>query len=167
MFKSWEQEPAYKIWEIINKRKVTADRVVGIGAAAGAFVPLLAKDLACRAFVHHYSPVANALGAAISRPTLSLLVHVDTQQQTYYLSEEGIRGRCGADLQLDDVKKLAREHLCKMAEKRGIGQYADRYEFFLEEQFNMIRGWSTTGKLFDVGVQIAPGVVDDFKGVQP
>ncbi|HHW91654.1 MAG TPA: hydantoinase/oxoprolinase family protein, partial [Firmicutes bacterium] len=30
MFTTWEQEPAYKIWEIINKRKVTPDRVVGI-----------------------------------------------------------------------------------------------------------------------------------------
>ena len=31
----------------------------------------------------------------------------------------------------------------------------------------MIRGWSTAGKLFDVGVQIASGVIDEFKGVQP
>lgn len=167
MFKSWEQEPAYKIWELINKRKVKADRVVGIGAAAGAFVPPLAKLLACQDFVHHYSPVANALGAAVSRPTLSLLVHADTQQKTYYLSEGGIRGRCRADLQLEDVKELAREELVKLAKERGIGPYADRYEYFLEEQFNMIRGWSTLGKLFTVGIQIAPGVVDDFKGVQP
>lgn len=167
MFKAWEQEPAYRIWELINKRKVRAERVVGIGAAAGAFVPPLARLLACRDFIHHYSPVANALGAAISRPTLSLLLHADTQQKVYYGSEEGIRGRCGANLQLEDVKELARAELAKLAAKRGIGRYADRYEFFLEEQFNVIRGWSTLGKLFTVGIQIAPGVVDDFKGVQP
>ena len=35
MFRSWEQEPAYKIWEIVNKRQVRPDRIVGIGAAAG------------------------------------------------------------------------------------------------------------------------------------
>ena len=54
----------------------------------------------------------------------------------------------------------------KLAEERGIGPYAGEYEFFMEEQFNMIRGWSTTGKIFDVGIQIAPGVIEQFKGVK-
>ncbi|MGI6308423.1 MAG: hydantoinase/oxoprolinase family protein [Dethiobacteria bacterium] len=167
MFKSWEQEPAYKIWEIINKRRVGLDRAVGIGAAAGAFVPALAARLGCQALVHRYSPVANALGAAVARPTLSLFLHADTEQQTYSLNLEGIAGEFDPGWQLAEAKELARKQLQKIAEKRGIGQYADRYEFFLEEQFNMIRGWSTAGKLFDVGVQIASGVIDEFKGVQP
>jgi N-methylhydantoinase A len=165
MFKSWEQEPAYKVWELINKRRVKADSVVGIGAAAGAFVPALAERLGCRAVVHHCAPVANALGAAVSRPTLALLLHADTHKQAYHLNIDGITGKFTAT-QLADAKALALAHLQQIAEKRGIGRYADRYEYFLEEQFNMIRGWSTTGKLFDVGIQIAPGVIDQYKGVQ-
>jgi len=165
MFKSWEEEPAYRIWEIVNKQRVKAQRLVGIGAAAQAFVPILAKEVGCPAFVDHYSPVANALGAAVSRPTLSLQVHADTRQGSYYLSLDGIVGRCKGDLQLADVKDLARKHLRQLAAQRGIGQYADRSEVFLAEQFNMVRGWSTTGKLFDVGIKIAPGVIDDYKGV--
>ncbi len=166
IFKAWEQEPAYKIWEIVNKRPVELDRAVGIGAAAESFVPSLANRLGCRALVHRYSPVANALGAAVARPTLSLLMHADTEQQTYYLNLEGISGKISPGWQLKDAKELARKQLQQIAEKRGIGRYADRYEFFLEEQFNMIRGWLTAGKLFDVGVQIAPGIIDDFKGVE-
>ncbi|NMB34791.1 MAG: hydantoinase/oxoprolinase family protein [Firmicutes bacterium] len=165
MFKSWEQEPAYRIWEIVHKRQVVPDRVVGIGAAAEAFVPALADSLGCQALVHHYSPVANALGAAVARPTLSLLLHADTEQQTYALNLEGIAGEF-KDTQFAGAKELAREQLQKIAERRGIGRYADRYEYFLEEQFNMIRGWSTVGKLFDVGIQIAAGVIDEFEGVQ-
>lgn len=167
MFKSWEQEPAYKIWEIINKRQVGPERVVGVGAAAGAFVPDLAADLDCRALVHRYSPVANALGTAVARPTLSLLLHADTAQQTYSLNLEGITGKFDPGWQLTEAKELARKQLQKIAAQRGIAKYADRCEFFLEEQFNMIRGWSTAGKLFDVGVQIASGVIEEFKGVQP
>lgn len=167
MFKSWEQEPAYKIWEIVNRRRVKLERVAGIGAAAEAFVPALAEQLGCRALVHRYSPVANALGAAVARPTLSLLLHADTQRQSYYLNLEGISGKFEPSWQLKEAKELAIKHLQEIASKRGIGRYADRYEFFLEEQFNMIRGWSTVGKLFDVGVQITSGIIDEFKGVQP
>lgn len=166
MFKSWEQEPAYKIWEIIHKRQVELERVVGIGAAAGAFIPSLANRLGCHPLVHHYSPVANALGAAVARPTLTLLLHADTEQRSYYLNLEGISGQISSGCQLEDAKELARKQLKIIAEKRGIGRYADRYEYFLEEQFNMIRGWSTAGKLFDVGVQITSGIIDEFKGVQ-
>ncbi len=165
MFKTWEEEPAYKVWELVNKRRVTAEQVIGIGAAAGAFIPSLAERFNCEAVVHRCAPVANALGAAISRPTLSLLLHADTRQQIYRLDREGIGGEFKAS-HLADAKALALSGLQEVAGKLGIGQYADRYEYFLEEQFNMVRGWSTTGKLFDVGIQIAPGVIDEFEGVQ-
>lgn len=165
MFRSWELEPAYKVWEIVNKRKVSLDRVIGIGAAAGAFIPALAQRLDCQPLVHRYSPVANALGACVARPTLSLTLHADTQRQAYSLDVEGVTGSVGNRFQLEDAKKLAREHLQQMARERGIGQYADQYDFFLEEQFNVIRNWSTVGRLFDVGIQIAPGVINEFKGV--
>ncbi len=165
MFKSWEQEPAYRVWEIVNKRKVSLDRAIGIGAAAEAFIPALARRLNCEPFIHRYSPVANALGAGVARPTLSLVLHADTQRQVYSLDIGGITGTIGSRVQLNDVKELARQHLLELAEERGIGSYAQQSEFFLEEQFNVIRGWSTVGKLFDVGIQIAPGVIDEFKGV--
>lgn len=43
--------------------------------------------------------------------------------------------------------------------------YADEAEVFLQEQFNVIRGWSTSGKIFDIGVQIAPGLIKEYQGV--
>ena len=63
------------------------------------------------------------------------------------------------------TKQIARDHLTEMAADR-IKEYAGSYEFGLEEQFNMIRGWSTVGKLFDVTVQISPGVIKEFQGVK-
>lgn len=164
MFKVWEEEPAYRVWELLNKRTLKPERVIGIGAAAKAFIPSLAKRLQCASYVHRFADCANALGACVSRPTLSLLLHADSEQQVYHLSSEGINGAFKAN-QLKEAKALALDWLKQIAEKRGLGQYADRYEYFLEEQFNMVRGWSTTGKIFDVGVQIAPGVIDEFKGV--
>ena len=148
----------------MNKRQVELDRQWGSGQPR-AFIPLLAKRLQCRPLVHSLSPVANALGAAVARPTLSLVLHADTQQQSYYLNLEGISGRVSRGFQLENARDLAKKHLQELAQERGMGTYASQHEFFLEEQFNMIRGWSTTGKLFDVGIQIVPGVINEFQGV--
>ena len=126
-----------------------------------AFVPPIAQRLDCNFLVHQYASVANALGAAVSRPTLSLLLHADTQERHFHLNEEGISGKIPANLSLENAKEMAKQYLQEIMVKRGMAQYADQYEFFLEEQFNTISGYMTIGKIFDVGIQIAPGVIDE------
>ncbi|KJS88390.1 MAG: hydantoinase [Peptococcaceae bacterium BICA1-8] len=166
MFKAWEEEPAYKVYEVVNKRSVQLDKVVGIGGAAKAFVPLISKRLGCRSLVHSYAQVANALGAAVARPTLSLILHADTQEKYYNLNFGGISGKIPSNFNLDSAKEMAKKHLEEIMAKRGLVQFANQSEFFLEEQFNTISGYSTTGKLFDIGIQIAPGVINEFREVR-
>ena len=40
---------------------------------------------------------------------------------------------------------------------------SDDADFFLEEQFNMIRGWDRTGKLFEVGIQVAQALSKNMR----
>ena len=55
--------------------------------------------------------------------------------------------------------------LRRSARERGLSAYADDAQVYLEEQFNVIRGLGLVGKLFDVGIQIAPGFVHGYEGV--
>ena len=80
MFREWENEPAYKVWEIVHRRRFRLDRLYGIGGAADLIVPLLAERLGVPYLVHSLAPVANALGAAVARPTLAVSLYADTQQ---------------------------------------------------------------------------------------
>ncbi|MDD2586141.1 MAG: hydantoinase/oxoprolinase family protein [Syntrophomonadaceae bacterium] len=168
MFTAWENEPAYKVWEVINKRKFKLNRIIGIGAAAGAIIPAVAEKMKVDYLVHEYSPVANALGASVVRPTLAVNLHVDTQNQVFTVDPGGINGKLDhpTKFQLTDARELARKYLVKIAQDRGIEKYAADSEFYMEEQFNMIRGWDRIGKLFEVGVQIAPGFIEEYKGVK-
>lgn len=170
MFREWENEPAYKVWEVINKRKFSLDRIIGIGAASRAIVPELARVMQIEPSFHRYSDVANALGAAVARPTLSVNLHVDTQTRQYNLDPGGLKGtldnRNSRNFQLEDARQMARDYLEKLGCERGMKAYIQESTFFMEEQFNMIRGWDGTGKLFDVGIQITPGFVEEFKGVK-
>lgn len=167
MFREWENEPAYKVWEIVHRRSFKLERLIGIGAAAGQMVPLLAKRIGVPFTVHRVAPVANALGAAVARPTLAVHLYADTQQKRFVIDQEGIEGaiKNPSNFQLAEAEELALEHLSRLAEAKGAGSYAKEARVDLAEQFNMIRGWGRVGKIFQVRVQIAPGLIDEFKGV--
>lgn len=168
MFTQWENEPAYKVWEVVNRRRFVLHRVIGIGAAAPAMIPMLANELKVEYFLSPYSPVANALGAAVARPTLAVEVHVDTESRSFSVSPGGFRGRIDKrDYQMEDVHELARQFLKKLSVERGLSPDRDEGQIYLEEQFNVIRGMHRAGKLFDVGIQITPGFIPEFKGVTP
>ncbi|HEX3012565.1 MAG TPA: hydantoinase/oxoprolinase family protein, partial [Syntrophomonadaceae bacterium] len=168
MFKEWENEPAYRVWEVVNRKKFQLDRIIGIGAAAQAIVPQLAKSMNLEYLIHRYSPVANALGACIARPTIAFNLHVDTQYQKYFIDYNGISGSIAnaRNFQLQDARNLALENLNRLAEEKGMKNYASEARFDREEQFNVIRGWDRAGKVYEISVQIAPGFINGFKGVK-
>lgn len=167
MFKEWEQEPAYRVWEIVNRQPFQLDRIIGIGAAAPVIIPVLADKMSINYLVHEYSAIANALGSAVSRPTLTVSIHLDTQAAFYAAEPGAVQKKLTEkkNWQMDDVKQLVKNHLQEMALQRGMENYADEAQFFREEQFNVIRGWDRLGKMFDVGIQITPGFINEFKGV--
>lgn len=167
MFRLWEDEPAYKVWEVVNRRKFHLHQVIGIGAAAPAIVPMLAEQMGVPHFLHRLSPVANALGAAVARPTVVVEVHVDTGRETYSASPGGLSGKVNRrNYQLKDAQELARTCLKQACAERGLSDYADDAEIYSEEQFNVIRGWEQEGKLFDIGIQISPGFIHEYRGVE-
>lgn len=168
MFGQWEREPAYKVWEVIHRRRFELHRIMGIGAAAEAILPPLAEKMGVPLIIHKYSPVANALGASVVRPTLSVQVHVDTAANICTVDPGGIHATLqqGSRMQLEDVKALACRYLVSIGTDRGMAEYTGEYKFYMEEQFNTIRGYSSSGKLFDVGVQVLPGFISEYKGVR-
>lgn len=168
MFKEWENEPAYKVWEVINKRKFTLEQIIGIGAASRAIIPQLAEAMQVNHLIHQYADVANALGAAVARPTLVVNLHVDTQTKIYTLDPGGVRATLDNphNFQLEDARQMAKKHLQEVGQERGMASYTNESSFFMEEQFNMIGGWDRTGKLFDIGIQVTPGFIEEFKGVK-
>jgi hypothetical protein len=107
-----------------------------------------------------YAPVANAIGAAVARPTLQVNLRADTEQGFYSIAEEGYQGTI-------NVKKfneqaalaLAKEWLAKRLDKYGLDCDVRDIEVIRKESFNMVRDWVTTGQLFDIAVQTPRGVL--------
>jgi N-methylhydantoinase A/oxoprolinase/acetone carboxylase beta subunit len=163
MFREWEQEPAYRVWEIMKKETLQAQNVVGVGGGAPPLVPLVAEKLGAKAIVPEYAPVANAIGAAVARPTLTLNLRIDTERGEYVVAEEGMIGKVGdRKLGLEQAEAMARKLIAERAERLCIGEYAGEAEVTYSEIFNMVRGWSTVGRLLDVRMEIPAGIMPSW-----
>jgi len=163
MFREWEQEPAYRVWEIMKKETLQAQNVVGVGGGAPPLVPLVAEKLGAKAVVPQYAPVANAIGAAVARPTLTLNLRVDTERGEYVVAEEGMIGKVGdRKLGLEQAEAMARRLIAERADRLGIGEYAGEAEVTYSEIFNMVRGWSTVGRLLNVRMEIPAGIMPSW-----
>lgn len=165
MFQEWEQEPAYRIWEIVSKQKIRPENVVGVGGASPGLVPMVADRLKAKAIVLEHAPVANAIGAAVARPTLTLNLRIDTERGTYSVAEDGTIGEAkGKNMNMEGAEEMARRFLGDRAKLLGIEEYADEAEVTHSEIFNMVRGWSTVGRLLDVRMEIPAGIIRSWGG---
>ncbi len=160
MYKSWEQEPAYRVWEVLQKRLVRPDTVVGVGGAASGLLTQIAASLDCYPVIPPYARVANAIGAAVARPTLQLTLRADTEQKTFSIQEAGYQGTI-QDKTFDEntALELAKQWLRKRAEKYGLTEDLGDVEVLRKEVFNIIRNWETRGKLIDVAIQTKRGIL--------
>ncbi|AKB81389.1 N-methylhydantoinase (ATP-hydrolyzing) [Methanosarcina barkeri 3] len=170
MFFEWEQEPAYRVWEVLQEKKARPENVVGIGGGAKGLIAEIAKKLNANPVIPEYAEVGNAIGAAVARPTLTLNLHIDTEQKMYSVAEEGEIVSLSTTkfgnlnkVRLDEAETLASELLRKRAEDFGISEYADEAEIVNSEVFNVVNGWYTSGKLFDVSMQIPAGLIPEWK----
>ncbi|MDQ1275158.1 MAG: N-methylhydantoinase [Euryarchaeota archaeon] len=169
MFLEWEQEPAYRIWEVLQKKKERPDNVVGIGGGAKGLIAGVAEKLNAKPVIPDYSEVGNAIGAAVARPTLTLNLRIDTEQKVYSVAEEGeIAGLKFTDIgnfnrmRSEEAEALATKLLRDRATRFGIFEYADEAEIVNSEVFNVVEGWSTVGRLFDVSMQIPAGLIPEW-----
>lgn len=164
MFREWEQEPAYRVWEIMKKETLSAQNVVGVGGGAPPLVPLVANRLGAKAVVPKYAPVANAIGAAVARPTLTLNLRIDTERGEYAVAEDGVIGKVGdRKMGLEQAEAMAKKLIAERAGRFGIGEYAKEAEVTYSEIFNMVRGWSTVGRLLDVRMEIPAGILPGWR----
>jgi len=156
-----QNQPVYTISELLRGTEIVPEVLLAMGGPAEALVQLLAEKLQYRAELVPYPEVANAIGAAIARPTLTTTVRVDTASSYLDIVEAGIHRQLnvGEDYDLEEVEELARVWTRKRAEnEKAEIEITDR------ESFNVIRGFSTLGKIMEVKAQIKPGSIGDFLG---
>lgn len=154
-----ENVPLYTISEVINPPQIRPEAVVGLGAPAEVFVPLLAEHLKLPHEIVPFSAGANAIGAGAAQPTIGLTLHGDTELGTVTIPEMGCQKLLSRPLffTAEKARELATKKTQEHARAHGYDPSGEVY-VVEEEQFNLVRGFHTVGQVFTVRTQLRPKV---------
>jgi len=155
--------PVYTIHEILEDRRLEPKILYVVGGPARPMAFRLGEMLGCPVYVPEHAEVANAIGAALARTTAEMTILADTEQGTLTIGEEGDRIAIPPRFTREDAIRIAKEKLRKRAIKMGAKEEALEIEVTEDQEFNMVRGFYTTGKNIRVRVQVKPGLIASLR----
>lgn len=165
MLEEQAAEPVYRVEDIVHTEQFLPNLLLGVGGTAEGLAPLVAKEFNIPCRVPKGAMVANAIGAAVARPTIDITLRADTERMYYTVAELGIQQKLtDRSCSLNDCYEIAKRHLEDRAAQAGIP--VGDIEVILQEEFNIVRGFNTTGKIITNRLQIKPGVLVDLTGIE-
>lgn len=150
------RKPVYTIKEILKGRQLKPTKALVVGAPAPLLKPFLAEALGLPVEVPELAGIANAIGAAISRPTASLTLFADTERGRALIPEIGWEEKIPPHFSLREAKNRAFELLKKRLKEMGYLKPEPELEVIEEQVFNVVRGFYTVGKNIRLKVQNRP-----------
>jgi len=167
MLKRLNSKPVYTIHEIQEGYQLKPQEILILGGPA----PYLAEELERQSemgvgVVPKWS-VANAIGAALARTTSEVTLFADTEQGTSMAPGEEYQEAVGPEFSREDAVRTAFALLKEKAVRRGANPEHLEMEILEELEFNMVRGFSTTGKNMRIRTQVKPGLIAGYKDMLP
>ncbi|QTA91732.1 hydantoinase/oxoprolinase family protein [Desulfonema magnum] len=154
------KKPVYTIHELREGYQVSPKQILIIGGPAPYFARRLEELSNLKVGVVPRWNVANALGAALARTTCEVTLFADTEQKIAAAPEEQFREMVSANFSKENAVKKAYDLLTQKALQMGAESSSDLETEVIEDmEFNMVRGFSTTGKNIRVKVQVKPGLI--------
>jgi hypothetical protein len=158
-------KPVYTVHEFQDGYVVQPESILVLGGPAPYFARYLENNSEYRVHVVPRWKVANAIGAALARTTCDVTFFADTERRIASAPEENFSQTIDHRFDTDAAIHLAFELLRAKAVKRGANAEYLEMEVLESFQFNMVRGFNTTGKNIRIKVQVKPGLIHGYDAV--
>jgi len=158
-------QPVYTVHEILQGKKVNPTDILALGGPAPFFSKRLEALTSKRVRVAPKWDVANAVGAALARTTCQVSLFADTEQGYVTVPENNYVEKITRKFSNEDALKTAIKLLEEKAIETGASTEDLEIETIENTQFNMIRGFYTTGKNIRVKVQVKPGLIRSYSKI--
>jgi N-methylhydantoinase A len=155
-------KPVYTVHELLEGYRVHPQTLLVLGGPAPYFAKHLQRCSDYRVRVVPHWKVANAIGAALARTTCEVNLFADTEQRVAEAPEENFYQPIDSRFDAQAAVQQALELLKTKAIGRGANPDYLEMEVVEVLQFNMVRGFNTTGKNIRVKVQVKPGLIHGY-----
>ena len=162
MLTEWAKQPVYTVDDVIKGTEFVPAQLIGVGGGAPGLIKALGEVMHLPVDIPLGAMVANAVGAAVARPTLSAGLRADTTDNYYIIPESGRRER----LPYRFNKAVAEELLTSwLREQTATWQLPDQEtELISYEHFNTVHGYYDTGDIYSLRMQLKPGILHKVVG---
>ena len=162
MLDEWAKQPVYTVNDVIKGTEFIPQQLIGVGGGAPGLIRALGEAMALPVDIPAGAMVANAIGAAVARPTLSAGLRADTTDGYYIIPEGGKR----ESLPRRFNKQAAEELLASwLREQTAQWQLPDQEtELISYEHFHTVHGYYETGDIYSLRMQLKPGILYKVSG---
>ena len=162
MLEEWAKQPVYTVDDVIKGTEFVPAQLIGVGGGAPGLIKALGEVMHLPVDIPLGAMVANAVGAAVARPTLSAGLRADTTDNYYIIPESGRRERLPRRFN----KAVAEELLTSwLREQTAAWQLPDQEtELISYEHFNTVHGYYDTGDIYSLRMQLKPGILHKVEG---
>jgi N-methylhydantoinase A/oxoprolinase/acetone carboxylase beta subunit len=159
MLERINSKPVYTVHELLESHQVLPSEILVLGGPAPLFAEHMKTLTDADVRVVPNWKVANAIGAAMARTTCEVTLLADTQLGTATAPEENFVKSIDQGFDNTAAVELALSILKDKATAMGANPEYLEMEIIENMQFNMVRGFYTTGKNIRVKAQVKPGLI--------
>lgn len=162
MLAAWAKQPVYTVDDVIRGTEFIPEQLIGVGGGAMGLVRAVGEAMRLPVKIPAGAMVANAIGAALARPTLSAGLRADTTDGFYIIPESGRRQQLPKGFNKKKAEAILEQWLHEQAEKWQLpGQET---ELISSEHFRTIHGYYDTGDIYNLRMQLKPGILHKICG---
>ncbi|MDR2302821.1 MAG: hypothetical protein LBF38_12385 [Deltaproteobacteria bacterium] len=143
------QQPVYTVSDFLVDWRLAPKRVVFLGGPAETLAPVAAEILGLPASAPSGAATANALGAALAKPTIEAELYADTDHGLMSAPTLGKQRKIDSSYDLETAKR-------DLLELMGGG---NDLRVTAAESFHQFHEYGRAGKVIKVTAQSAPGLV--------
>ena len=162
MLDEWAKQPVYTVDDVIKGTEFVPQQLIGVGGGAPGLVKALGAAMALPADIPLGAMVANAVGAAVARPTLSAGLRADTTDGYYIIPESRRRSKLPRIFNKETAIELLTSWLRQQTASWELTD--DKVEVINYEHFHTVHGYYETGDIYSLRMQLAPGILNKVNG---
>lgn len=148
-------KPLYTVREVLENRKVIPKEIKIIGGPANILSKYIEDKFKIKTNYPKNFEIANAIGAAVSKPTFEINLLADTDREILSIPEINLYEKINHNFNLENARNITLNSLENIGKKYGDNIETEIVE---ENSFNMIDGY-TRGKNIRIKAQIKPGII--------